>query len=73
LVEKFKAVVNDNSGEVTKIDLMGKRRLAYEIQKLREGQYVLMYFNGTNNAVSELNRVIGITDDVIRHIIVRHE
>ncbi|WP_270167002.1 30S ribosomal protein S6 [Paenibacillus sp. SYP-B4298] len=70
LVEKFEGIIN-NGGEVTKSDLMGKRRLAYEINKIRDGIYVLVHFNATSEVVNELDRVMKITDEIIRYLIVR--
>jgi small subunit ribosomal protein S6 len=69
-VEKFQNIIN-NGGEVTKQDLMGKRRLAYEINKLREGHYVLVHFNANNDVITELDRVMKISDEIIRYMIVR--
>ena len=68
-VEKFQGIIN-NGGEVTKQDIMGKRRLAYEIKKYREGFYVLVHFNATPEVVAELLRVMKITDEVLRYLIV---
>ncbi|MCU6711001.1 30S ribosomal protein S6 [Paenibacillus sp. J5C_2022] len=70
LVEKFNGIIS-NGGEVTKTDVVGKRRLAYEINKLREGYYVLVHFNATNEVVNELDRIMKISDEVIRSLIVR--
>jgi len=70
LVEKFNGIIG-NGGEVTKQDVMGKRRLAYEINKIRDGIYVLVHFNATSEVVAELDRVMKITDEVIRYLIVR--
>lgn len=69
-VEKFLAIIN-NGGEVTRQEVLGKRRLAYEIQDYRDGIYVLVNFNATPEVVAELDRVIRITDEVIRHLIVK--
>ncbi|WP_058300564.1 30S ribosomal protein S6 [Gorillibacterium timonense] len=68
-VEKFQAIIN-NGGEVTKSDVMGKRRLAYEIKKFRDGYYVLVNFNATPQVVAELERVMKISDEVIRYLII---
>jgi len=68
VVEKFQGIIS-NGGEITKHEVMGKRRLAYEIQKLREGIYVLVNFNANPEVVDELNRVLRITDEVIRHLV----
>ncbi|MFC6334319.1 30S ribosomal protein S6 [Paenibacillus septentrionalis] len=70
LVEKFNSIIS-NGGEVIKSDILGKRRLAYEINKLREGQYVLTQFSATAEVVNELDRVMKIADEVIRVLIVR--
>ena len=50
---------------------MGKRRLAYEINKIRDGIYVLVHFNATPEVVAELDRVMKISDEVIRFLIVK--
>lgn len=70
LVEKFNGVIA-NGGEVTKTDIIGKRRLAYEINKLREGHFVLVQFTATAEVVNELDRVMKIADEVIRVLITR--
>lgn len=71
--EKFNTLITNNGGEIVKVDEMGKRRLAYEIQDLKEGIYTVVYFQGTHETVSELDRVIKITEDVIRFLIVKEE
>ncbi|NIK71464.1 MULTISPECIES: 30S ribosomal protein S6 [unclassified Paenibacillus] len=70
IVDKFNGIIN-NGGEVTKQDVIGKRRLAYEINKIRDGYYVLVHFNANNEVVNELDRIMKITDEVIRFLIVR--
>ncbi|MHA6481609.1 30S ribosomal protein S6 [Paenibacillus sp. strain BS8-2] len=70
LVEKFNGIIS-NGGEVTKSEVIGKRRLAYEINKLRDGYFVLVHFNATTEVVNELDRVMKIQDEVIRSLIVR--
>jgi len=70
LVDKFNGIIS-NGGEVTKTDVIGKRRLAYEINKLRDGYFVLVHFNATPEVVNELDRVMKIADEVIRTLIVR--
>ncbi len=72
VVEKFQGVIG-NGGEIVKHDIMGKRRLAYEINKHREGTYVLVNFTATSDVVNELERVLKISDEVIRHIVVREQ
>ncbi|MFD0590230.1 30S ribosomal protein S6 [Paenibacillus sp. GCM10027627] len=70
LVDKFNGIIS-NGGEVTKTDVIGKRRLAYEINKLRDGYFVLVHFNATTEVVNELDRIMKISDEVIRSLIVR--
>lgn len=67
-IEKFQNIIN-NGGEITKQDVMGKRRLAYEINKFREGHYVLVNFTATPAVVAELDRVMKISDEIIRYLI----
>ncbi|MBD0382240.1 30S ribosomal protein S6 [Paenibacillus sedimenti] len=69
-VEKFQGIITNGGGEISKHDLMGKRRLAYEINKFRDGHYVLVHFNAEPTVVTELDRVMKISDEVIRHLIV---
>lgn len=69
-VEKFLNIIR-NGGEVVKHEVQGKRRLAYEIDKHREGIYVLINFNAPSEVVAELDRVLKISDEVIRHLIVK--
>ena len=69
LVEKFKALVEGN-GTLTSIDEWGKRRLAYPINDLMEGYYVLMTFNAAAAVPAELDRIFRITDGVMRSLIV---
>ena len=65
LVAKFKAVVEAN-GTVSEIDEWGKRRLAYPINDLMEGYYVLMNYESKPEFPAELERVMKITDGVLR-------
>ena len=68
LVEKFKALVESN-GTLDEMEEMGKRKLAYEINYLSEGYYVLVKFTSNPDFPAELDRVLGITDGVIRSLI----
>lgn len=72
-VAHYSEVVTSFGGEVTKLQEMGKRRLAYEIQKFREGYYVLMNFKANADAVAEADRLMKINDDIIRFLFVREE
>ena len=69
LVERFKSVVEAN-GTVSEVNEWGKRRLAYPIQDLMEGYYVLMTFTAAAAVPAELDRIFRITDGVMRSMIV---
>lgn len=68
VVEKFKALVEQH-GTVDEMELIGKRRLAYEINDLTDGYYVLVKFSSTPDFPAELDRILGITDGVMRSLI----
>lgn len=68
LVEKFKTLIESN-GTLDETQEMGKRKLAYEINYLTEGYYVLVKFTSNPDFPAELDRIMGITDGVIRSLI----
>ena len=63
--EKFVALINENATDVT-VDEWGKRRLAYAINYITEGYYVLVSFKSETNFPLELERVLGLNENVIR-------
>ena len=65
LVEKFKAMVEEE-GTLTNVDEWGKRRLAYPINDLNEGYYVLMNFESNPAFPAEMERVMKITEGIMR-------
>ena len=71
LVAKFDNLINNNGGTVEKTDRWGKKRLAYEIEDIAEGLYVLVTFSAEPKTVKELDRVMKITDEILRHMIIR--
>ena len=72
LVEKFKSLISD-AGEIESVDEWGKRRLAYPINDLNEGFYTLINFTSAPEFPAELERVYGITDGILRNIVIRSE
>ena len=72
LEEKFTGLINEN-GKVESVENMGKKRLAYEIKKFKEGTYMLFNFDENPDSIKEIERVYRITDDVIKFIVVRKE
>jgi len=69
-VELVKSIINNGGGEVSRVDIVGTRRLAYPIEKKTEGYYVLVDFSAPAELPKELDRRLRISDDVVRHIIV---
>ena len=68
IVEKFKTLIEQN-GTVDEMEEWGKRKLAYEINYLTEGYYVLVKFTSGPELPAELDRSLGITDGVIRSLV----
>ena len=68
VVEKFKALVEAH-GTLDELEEMGKRKLAYEINYISEGYYVLMTFTSGAAVPAELDRILGITDGIMRRLI----
>lgn len=70
LVEKFKNLIESKS-ELTNVNNWGKRKLAYPINKEAEGLYVVFEFKSEPSFPKELDRISGITDGILRSMIVR--
>lgn len=71
IIDRFKNLVGDNGGTVDAVDKWERRRLAYEVKGKREGIYVVMNFSGEPRTEAELGRVLGISEGILRHLIVR--
>lgn len=72
VIEKFKAIISAD-GEIEKVEEWGNRKLAYEIEKIRDGYYVLVTFKANPTLPLELERNYKISDDVIRYIVINLE
>ena len=72
LVEKFKSLV-ETEGTIESVDLWGKRRLSYPINDLNEGYYILINFSSKPSFPQELERVLKITDGILRHIVIKKD
>ncbi|MGM9646697.1 MAG: 30S ribosomal protein S6 [Eubacteriales bacterium] len=70
VIEKFTTLIAAN-GEVTSVNEWGKRRLAYPIDDMNEGYYVLVDFNAPTGFIAELERIFGITEGIMRSIVKR--
>ena len=70
LINRFSELVVANGGQVDRVDEWGKRRLAYAINYKTEGYYVLMSFTSGPDFPKELDRILGITEGIMRSMIV---
>ena len=72
LVDKFKSLIEAN-GTIESVDEWGRRRLAYPINDQTEGYYVLVNFSAKADFPAELERVFGITDGILRNMVIKKE
>lgn len=71
VVDRFKDVLTTDEGQMGQVDKWGRRRFAYELQHRWEGYYTLIEFTAKPTTIAELDRVLGLADEVVRHKIVR--
>lgn len=72
-LNKFLDVVRNGNGTIENIDIWGRRRLAYEIQKKSEGIYAVVNFTSDPEVAKELDRVLSLNESIIRTKIIRPE
>ncbi|HSS91431.1 MAG TPA: 30S ribosomal protein S6 [Streptosporangiaceae bacterium] len=72
-LDQFLTVVRDGGGSVDKVDVWGRRRLAYEIDKKSEGIYAVIDMNAEPDTVRELDRQLGLNEAVLRTKVLRPE
>ena len=73
VVEKAKGYVARYGGTVTEVEEWGKKRLAYEVQKMREGFYYFIQFEADTTCPAEVERHVRIMDNVMRYLVVKKE
>ena len=73
IVKRVEDLITKNGGTVNNIDRMGKRRLAYEVKKQIDGNYVLIEFAIDPAQIKEIDRVIKTNEKIIRHLIVKQD
>jgi small subunit ribosomal protein S6 len=71
LVDMAQAVLEENGGKITKNEYWGLKSLAYRVKKNRKGHYTLLNIEADHAAIAELERRIGLNDDIIRHMTLR--
>ena len=72
-LDKFLKVITNDGGSIDNVDIWGKRRLAYEIQKKTEGIYAVVAFTATSAATQELDRQLKLSETVMRTKVLRAE
>ena len=72
-VEKAKEYITRFGGTITNIDEWGKKRLAYEIQKMKEGYYYFIQFDADTTVPAEIEKRVRIIENVIRYLCVKQE
>ena len=73
VIEKVNALITRFGGNVTDVEEWGKKKLAYEIQKMKEGFYYFFHFESETTTPAEIEQRIRIVDGVIRYLCVKHE
>ncbi len=73
IIDKCKAYIERFGGTVTNVDDWGKKRLAYEVQKMKDAFYYFIQFEADSKAPIELESRVRIMDNVIRYLIVRQD
>lgn len=72
-IEKYQSILRDQGAQDIETQHRGKRRLAYEISKHREGIYIQMNYKSGGNTVATLERAMRLSEDVIRYLTVKQE
>ena len=72
VTDKVSDLINKN-GKVDSVEELGNKKLAYEIKKFKEGNYVVFKFEAKPESIAELERVYRITDEIIKFIVVKEE
>ena len=72
-IEKVKEIITKNGGTITNVDEWGKKRLAYEVQKMKEAFYYFIQFDADSTAPEQIENRVRIMDNVIRYLCVKRD
>lgn len=72
-MKRIDVAITENGGQIEDVQEWGKRKLAYEIGKLTEGDYTLINFQADPQSIAEIDRILHITDAIKRYMIVRRD
>ena len=73
LIDQFAGILTEAGGQISRREYWGLRNLAYRVKKNRKGHYVLLNFEAPSEAVIEMERNMGLSEDVLRYLTVRTE
>ena len=73
VMDRIQGTITNLGGVIDNVDVWGKRKLAYEINGLTDGDYTLLDFHADTQSIAELDRVLRINDTVVRHMIVARQ
>ncbi len=73
IIDRVTAFIRENGGDIVEVDDRGSQRLAYPIEKKRNGHYVVAYFRAEGSFIARFERALRINDDVLRHVILRYD
>lgn len=72
-IEKYQSILRENGAEILETQHRGKRRLAYEIERQREGFYIQMNFKADGSQIAPMERAMRLSSEVIRYLTVKQE
>jgi small subunit ribosomal protein S6 len=73
IVDRTTRQITTDGGQIVKVAPWGRRRLAYPIERYREGSYHIVVFEGAAGTIAEIERSLLITEEVLRHLVVRQD
>ncbi len=71
VIEKVSGLITGKGGTISEVNQWGRKKLAYPVKKYQEGNYVLARFNGNVAAVKEIETALRVSNEVLRHLVVR--
>ena len=72
-IEKVKEIITKHGGTITNVDEWGKKRLAYDVQKMREAFYYFIQFDGQSTVPAEIESRVRLMENVVRYLVVRQD
>ena len=72
-IEKVKEIITKHGGTITNVDELGKKRLAYDVQKMREAFYYFIQFDGQSTVPTEIESRVRLMENVVRYLVVKQD